>query len=75
MKITNSAALALNVLQRKSKWLDPEVSLDYCRTFVLSNFQYCNLIWYFCSQADMMAVERIQKCMLKMVYENYDSAY
>ncbi len=48
-KITNNAALKLNALQRLLKWLDPEVRLDYGRTFVLSSFQYCPLIWYFCS--------------------------
>ncbi len=31
------------------------------------------MIWYFCSWADMLAVERIQRCMLRMMYEDYDS--
>ncbi len=33
------------------------------------------LVWYFCSRADMLAVEHIQKHMLRMVYEDYDSPY
>ncbi len=74
-KMTSNAALKLNALRRQSKWLDPEVRLDDGGTFVLSSFQYCHLVWYFCSRADMLAVERIQKHMLRMVYEDYDSPY
>ncbi len=37
---------------------------------VRSGFQYCPLVWYFCSQADMLAVECIQKRMLRMVDED-----
>ncbi len=62
-------------LRRQSKWLDPEVRLDYGRTFVLSSFKYCLLVWYFCSRSDMLVVERVQKRMLTMVYEDYDSLY
>ncbi len=48
-KIIHKAGLKLNALRRPSKWLDQDVRLEYERTFVLSNFQYCPLIWYFCS--------------------------
>ncbi len=74
-KMITNVALKLNALWRQSKWLDPVVRLDYGRTFVLSSFQYCALVWYFCSQADILALERIQKRMLRMVYEDYDSSY
>ncbi len=75
-KITNNAArIKLNARQRQSQLLDPEVRLHSGRIPVLSGFQYRHLIWYFCSWADMVAVERIQKHMLRMVYEDYDSPY
>ncbi len=73
--MTSNAALKLNALQRQSKWLDPEVRLDYGRTFVLSSFQYCPLVWYVSCWTDMLAVEHIQKHMLRIVYEDYDSPY
>ncbi len=69
--MTSNTALKLNALQRQSKWIDPEVWLDYGRTFVLNSFQYCPLFWYFCSQSDMLAVEHIQEHMLRMIYEDY----
>ncbi len=38
-KMTSNAALNLNALRRQSKWLDPEIRLDYGRIFVLNSFQ------------------------------------
>ncbi len=65
----------LNTLRHHSKWLDHDVRLDYGRTFVLSNFQYCPLVWYFCSRSDVLALEQTQKCMLRMVLEDYEPSY
>ncbi len=52
-----------------------DVRLEYGRTFVLSNFQCCPLVWYFCSRHDVLALEQIQKRMLRMVLEDYESSY
>ncbi len=41
----------------------------------LSNFQYCPLVWYFCSRSDVLALEQIQKRMLRMVLEDHESSY
>ncbi len=61
-------------MRRQSKWLDAEVSLGWTgRIFVLSSFQYCPLMWYFCCQTDMLATECVQKCMQRMVYEDSNS--
>ncbi len=74
-KIIDKAALKLNALRLQSKWLDEDVRLHYRRTFVLNNIQYCPLVWYFCSQSDLLALERIQKCILRMALEDYESSY
>ncbi len=44
---TQKASLKLIALRRLSKWLDPEVRLDYGQTFVLSKFSYCPQVWHF----------------------------
>ncbi len=72
----HKAVLKLNTLQHQSKWLDQDVRLEYGRTFGLSNFQYCPHVWYFCSRRDVLALERIQKRMLRMmVLKDYESSY
>ncbi len=57
------------------KWLDPEVRLDYGRTFILSSFQYCPLAWYFCSRAGMPAVEHLFKNACWWWFIKIDSSY
>ncbi len=74
-KIIHKAALKLNALRHQSKWLDQDVRLEYGRTFVLSNFQYCPLVWYLCSRSDVLALEQIQKRILRIVLEDYESSY
>ncbi len=74
-QIIHKAAMELNALQRQSKLLEQDVRLEYGRTFLLSNFQYCPLVWYFCSRIDVLALEWIQKRMMRMVLEDYESSY
>ena len=74
-KIVKKAALKLNALRRKSKWLDTDVKKDYGRTFVLSNFTYCPMVWYFCNQSDKNAIEKIQERLLRLVHNQYDMSY
>ncbi len=72
---TQKASLKLIALRRLSKWLDPEVRLDYGQTFVLSKFSYCPLVWHFCSRHDVLIMENVQKRLLRNIYEDYESSY
>ncbi len=42
---------------------------------IYSRYQYCPLVWYVCSQSDVLVFEWIQKRILRMVLENYESSY
>ena len=46
------AARQLNVLQRLSKFLSVETRLLIFKSFIQSNFNYCPLVWHFCSKAN-----------------------
>ncbi len=72
---THKAALKLNLLWRLSKWVELEVRLYYCQTFVLSKFSYCPLVWYFYSRHDVLSMETVQKWLLRNVYEDYVLPY
>ena len=43
--------------------------------FIYSNFNYCPLIWHFCSQRLMNIIENIQKRILQFVLNDYASNY
>ena len=45
------------------------------KSFILSNFSYCPLVWHFCCKTDTDRMERIQKRALRMVLDDYESDY
>ena len=65
----------LNVLSRLSKSLDIESKLILLHSFVLSHFQYCSVVWHFCSKENMNKIENIQKQALRYVFNDYQSSY
>jgi hypothetical protein len=76
--ITNlckKAARQLNVLQRISKQVCREIRLAIFRCFVLSQFNYCPLVWHFCGRVNTLKLEKLQYRGLKMVYRDYESSY
>ena len=51
-KMCKKAAKQLNVLQRLSKFLNEKSRFLIFRSFIQSNFNYCPLVWHFCSKAN-----------------------
>ena len=45
------------------------------RSFIMSNFNYCPVVWFFCSITNTRKIERIQYRALKFVYNDYSSDY
>ena len=41
-------------------------------TVVTSNFQYCSLIWLFCSKAANDLISRTTKCATRITYNSYN---
>ena len=44
-------------------------------TFVMSNFNYCSLVWDFCSAQSLNKIENRQKRALRFLLNDYDSTY
>ena len=51
-RICQKVARQLNVLQRISKFLTVETRLLLFKSFIRSNFNYCPIVWHFCSKAN-----------------------
>ena len=43
--------------------------------FISSNFNYCPLIWHFCSQCNTNKLEKVQERVLRFVYNDYISSH
>ena len=69
------AARQLNVLRRLSKFLSEDTRLLIFKSFIQSNFNYCPLIWHFCSKANAEKLEKLQYRALRIVFNDYVSSY
>ena len=74
-RICQKVARQLNVLQRISKFLSEETRLLVFKSFIRSNFNYCPIIWHFCSKVNTEKLEKLQYRGLKIVYNCYESSY
>ena len=44
-------------------------------SFVYSNFNYCPLVWHFCSAKSVKKIEKIQEQALRILYNNFPSDF
>ena len=58
--ICKKASRQLNVLNHIGKYLNLQSSLMIYHTYILSNFNYCPIIWHFCSK-NKSKMEKIQE--------------
>ncbi len=52
-----------------------EVKLSIDRAFILSNFNYCPVVWMLCGQGNVKKMEHIQLKALLFVFNNFTSSY
>ncbi len=73
--ICSNAARQLNAIKRLQCNLDKESGLAIYRSYILSNFNYCPLVWYFCGIQNSRNMEKIQERALRFAYVDYESKY
>ena len=65
----------LNALLRLSKSLDKDSKLAIYKSFIMSNFNFCPVVWMFTSKSSLNRLEDIQRRALRFVLCDYDSCY
>ena len=74
-QLIKKAAGQLNFLSRKNKLLNQNAKKVVIESFVLANFNYCPLVWHFCSSESMKRQERIQERAFRLLLNDYESDY
>ena len=69
------AGKQLNALQRLGKSLDKDSKLVIYKSFIMSNFNFCPVVWMFTSKSSLNRLEDIQRRALRFVLYDYDSCY
>ena len=75
LELVRNAAGQLNFLSRQSKFLNHDAKRIVIESFVLANFNYCPLVWHFCSCESMRKLERIQERAFRLLLNNHESDY
>lgn len=73
--ICKKASKQLNVLKRIGKHLTKLGKLTIYYSFIMSNFNYCPLVWHFCGEVNTKKIEKIQERALRFIYEDHSASY
>ena len=73
--ICKSASNQLNALIRLKHLLGFKKRKVLVNTFVMSNFNYCYLIWNFSSAQSLNKIEKLFKRALRFLLNDYESTY
>ena len=74
-QLVKNAAGQLNFLSRQNKFLNHDAKRTAIESFVLANFNYCPLVWHFCSSESMKRLERIQERAFRLLLNDHESDY
>ena len=73
--ICKSAANQLNALVRLKTFLGSNERKVLVNSFVLSNFNYCPLVWFVSSSTSLRKIENLHKRALRFLLNDYISSY
>ena len=73
--LCKKASKSLNVLKRFSRTLSVYNKKRIFLTFITSQFNYCPIIWHFCSKRKVSMIEKIQERALRFVFNDHDDSY
>ena len=65
--LCSKPAMQLNVLSRLQKYMGKSEKQAVINSFILSNFNYCTLVWHFSSCESIRKIEKIQKRYLRII--------
>ena len=69
------ASQQINVLRRIGKYLNFESCKAVYHTFIMSTFNFCPLVWHFCSKTNTEKLERIHFRALKFIFQDFVATY
>ena len=67
--------MKINAICRLKTCISSDQALLICNAVILSNFNYCPLIWLFCNKGANKEINRTHKRVLRMFYEDYECPF
>ena len=73
--LCSKTTMQLNALSRLHKYMEKSEKEAIINSFILSNFNYCPLVWHFSSCESIRKIEKIQKPCLRIILNDYGRVY
>ena len=73
--LCNKASNHLNAIGSMQKFMGLKEKEGLLNSFVYSNFNYCPLVWHFCSSKSLYKIEKIQERALRLLHNDFASNY
>ena len=67
--------IKFSAFPRRNTYISREQTLTICNTLILLNFNYCPLIWLFCSEGAYKEIDRTHKRVLRILYNEYECPF
>ena len=74
-KLCAKASQKLHALARVSNYMDTEKVKLIMRSFIMSHFRYCPLIWMFHDRTTNSRINKIHERALRIVYRDTESSF
>ena len=74
-KLCVKAARQTNALRRIVKYIPNECRINIYQAFISSNFNYCDIVWHFCSNRRTYQIGKVHKNALRVTLNYYTSSY
>ena len=74
-KLCKKAGNQLNAIGRIQKYMDFKEKEIILNSFAYSSFNYCPLVWHFCSSKSLNKIEKIQERELRLLHNDFTSDY
>ena len=65
----------ISAFSRLNMYISREQALTICNAVILSNFNYCPLIWLFYNEGANKEIDRTHKRALRILYEEYECPF
>ena len=65
----------ISAFSRLNMYISREQALTICNAVILSNFNYCPLIWLFCNKGTNKEIDRTHKRALRILHKKYECPF
>ena len=73
--LCSKANMKINAFSRLNTYISRAQALLICNRVLLSNFNYCPLIWLFCKKGADKEINSTHKRVLRMLFEDYECPF